>query len=222
MILAVDIGNSRTHAALFDGERLVKSLKRLDPSGAQICCFASVVPRAERALKKLSIPLYKIGRDLKVPLKSPAGVGADRLCNALAAWCKTGRTTLVIDAGSAVTFDIVSRGEFLGGVIAPGPSISAQALTQCALLPLVKPAKVRRVIGRKTREAIQSGLLLALEGLIRRGIKEVERELGRQPVVIGTGGALDLIRDKKIFDEIDPYLTLRGVALTWLMRPSSA
>jgi type III pantothenate kinase len=124
---------------------------------------------------------------------------------------------VVIDIGTAITFDVVSKNcEFLGGIIAPGPEISARALSgHCALLPYIKLRKPQKAIGKNTWDNINLGLYWGIAGLIERGVKNIEMELGEKPKVIGTGGAIDLFSDIRIFDEIIPTLTLEGIAISY-------
>ncbi|HPQ81146.1 MAG TPA: type III pantothenate kinase, partial [bacterium] len=187
MVLTADIGNSTVSFALFRGKRkLAKwSLERVGLSGVasfrsalrkcpmrskvEGVCAVSVVPalnpafreacRIELGLKPLFASPSNVGIALgKYPARS---VGADRIVGAYAAYERYGRALVVVDAGSAITFDAVDdRGRFLGGAISPGPELMALALkSMTSRLPLVRLRRVRRVIGRDTRSCISSGIV---------------------------------------------------------------
>ena len=153
---------------------------------------------------------------------NPADVGADRVVNGIAAYEEYGRRqekpVIVVDFGTATTFDAISaKGEYLGGVICPGPQISADALFQrAARLPRVDVRKPDRVIGRTTVGSMQSGLFWGyvemVEGLVRR----MRDELGGSPVVVATGGLAVLVSvETKGIDHVDIDLTLRGLRIVW-------
>jgi type III pantothenate kinase len=220
-----DVGNTRIHAAVVRGGRLrsrgsvptrrAARLPRVE--GPAAAC--SVVPAAEAALRRRWPRVLFLGRDfppaVAVRVPHPDGVGADRLANAAAAWARARRACVVVDAGSAVTFDVVSaRGAFVGGAIAPGLGLAARALHEhCALLPRVRPGRAARAVGRTTVANIRSGLYWGMRGAIRETLEKIRRELGGRPRVFGTGGDAALVRD--LFDEYIPTLTLEGVALSY-------
>jgi type III pantothenate kinase len=136
-------------------------------------------------------------------------VGADRLAQASAAWATVGKACVVVSMGTAITIDAVNRrGEFTGGLIAPGLRLMARSLHEhTALLPEVEPARVRSPLGRHTRDAIRAGISFAAEGLIRAAISHYKGP------VLGTGGDAPLFRD--LFDQVLPDLALEGVARSW-------
>ena len=155
---------------------------------------------------------------IRVGYDDPDHVGIDRLAGASAAYTKYGGPVIVVDAGSAITVDAVSGdGKFLGGIIAPGPDMSAHALhEQTDLLPLVTPEMPDAILGRSTPECIRSGLVYGtgamVDGLVGR-VKEILRERAR---VVGTGGALAVIRSVvKQVDVVEPHLVLEGLYGTY-------
>jgi type III pantothenate kinase len=143
-------------------------------------------------------------------------VGADRIANAIAATLRhPKRDVIVVDCGTATTFDMVAAaGDYLGGAILPGVGISAEMLaSRTARLPSVEIARPEVVLGRSTVESIQSGLYHGHVGAIRHLVEELTREgfAGAQPVVIGTGGFARMFEAEKLFDEIVPELVLFGL-----------
>ena len=149
---------------------------------------------------------------------NPREVGADRIGNAIAAYERCGRACIVVDFGTATTFDVISdKGEYLGGVIVPGIGISADALfSRAAKLPRVEIVRPRNVIGKTTVEAIQSGLVFGYVGLIEGLVARISAELDAQPAVIATGGLAQLIsRESSVVDEVVEFLTLDGLRMVW-------
>jgi type III pantothenate kinase len=198
----IDVGNTRTKKAVFDG-------KRLKPYQGPVDGWIGVRV-GKGALPKGTLLL---GRDFPSLVKNraqhPETVGADRLAQASAAWGRTRKSCVVVSMGTAITIDAVNgRGEFLGGLIAPGLRLMARALHEhTALLPAVEPARVRSPLGRHTREAIRAGVSFAAEGLIRAALAH------HQGRVFGTGGDAPLYKD--LFDVLVPDLALEGVARSW-------
>ena len=194
--------------------------------------IASVVPPLTRPMEEmceryfsrqaLVIDATNAGMDVRY---SPVGdVGADRIVNAIAAREKYGKSPeiplIVVDFGTGTTFDVVSaRGEYLGGVICPGITISAEALFQrAARLPRVDVRKPSSVIGQTTVGAMQSGLFFGyvemVDGLVRRIRAELDG--GADAVVIGTGGLADVISgETRSIQHVEPNLTLDGLRLIW-------
>lgn len=196
----IDVGNTRTHTALFDGKR-IRALK-----GRVELWIGTRVGRG-----KVPLGTLLLGRDFPPLVRNRAKtVGADRLAQASAAWRRAKGPCVVVSMGTAITIDVVNaRGEFVGGLIAPGLRTMARALHEhTAKLPEVAPIRKRSAIGRRTREAIQCGLSLAAEGLIRQALK------GHKGRVFGTGGDAPLFRE--LFDELVPTLALEGIALSYL------
>jgi len=149
---------------------------------------------------------------------SPADVGADRIVNAVAAYERYGGPVIVVDFGTATTFDAIStKGEYLGGVITPGPGISAEALfARTARLPRVEIKAPAKVIGTSTVGSIQSGLYYGYIGMIDGILERMLHELGTNTKVIATGGYATLIGTGSArIQQIDPNLTLEGLRLIY-------
>jgi type III pantothenate kinase len=157
----------------------------------------------------------KLGAGIDYP--RPSSIGADRLANAAAVHALYGSPAVVVDFGTAVTFDILSpRGDYIGGVIAPGLAAMTDYLYQrTALLPCIQPAEPASAIGKSTREAMLAGTVHGYRGLVREIIAQIRRELGvRRLRVIATGGYAELIAAK--LPEIStthPSLTLEGLRI---------
>jgi type III pantothenate kinase len=154
--------------------------------------------------------------------EAPADVGADRIVNAIAAYEQFGRPgsrpLIVCDFGTATTLDAVTgRGEYLGGVICPGVSISADALFQrAARLPRIDVRKPERVIGRTTVGAMESGLFYGYIGMVEGLVRRMAAELGGQPLCVATGGLAALIApETPLIDHVDVDLTLHGLRIVW-------
>lgn len=194
-------------------------------SGAAI---ASVVPplthalvrACERHLDVETMVLEPAARDLPVTLdvEEPLTVGADRIANTLAAARLYGRDTIVVDLGTATTFDcITAEAVFCGGVIAPGIRTGAETLTRrTAKLPRVDIDPPASVIGRRTDSALQSGIFFgaveSIDGIVRR----IRAEWGNDPLVVATGGlARFLAPHSATIDRVEPFLTLHGLRLAW-------
>ncbi len=146
----------------------------------------------------------------------PESVGADRLCNTVAAHDKYKGAVIVVDFGTATNFDIVAEnGAFDGSVIAPGANLSIEALHQAAaLLPRVAIHRAQKVIGRDTVSSMQSGVYWGYVGLISGLIERIKAEYGKPMTVVATGGLAHLFRpDMPLIDHIDPDLTMRGLML---------
>ena len=150
--------------------------------------------------------------------ENPHEVGADRIVNGLAAFVRYGGPVIVIDFGTATTFDtITAKGEYLGGVIAPGLGISADALFEkAARLPRVDIKQPPRVIGRNTVASMQSGIYFGYAGLVEGIVRRIRTELGEGSKVIATGGlALAFEKEFPFVDAFDPDLTLHGLRLVF-------
>jgi type III pantothenate kinase len=159
-------------------------------------------------------PALDLGPKPKVD--RPETVGADRLCNTVAAHARYPGAAIVVDFGTATNFDIVSEdGAFDGSVIAPGANLSIEALHQAAaLLPRVAIHRAQKVIGRDTVSSMQSGVYWGYVGLITGLIGGIKKEYGRPMTVVATGGLAHLFRpDIGAIDHIDPDLTMRGLML---------
>jgi len=150
--------------------------------------------------------------------ENPHEVGADRIVNAVAAQARYGAPVIVVDFGTATTFDIVGpTGEYLGGVIAPGLGISAEALfRRAARLHRVGIRRPARVVGRNTEHSLQAGLFFGYAGLVEGLVRRIRRELGLEIPVVATGGlAGTLAAELDFVRAVDPDLTLHGLRLLW-------
>lgn len=157
---------------------------------------------------------------MRIRLDNPREVGPDRVVNAVAAQNLYGKPLIIIDLGTATTFDVVSKeGDYLGGAIAPGIVIATEALyTRTAALPRIGLSRPKQVIGKNTISAMQSGIIFGYIGLIEGMIKRIEQELGSKAKVIATGGqAYFLAEEIPAIDVINPDLTLIGLRLIYEM-----
>lgn len=246
MILLFDIGNTNTHVGLANAQRVVrhtdiptvgwlagkaaKQLRRfvgkIKLEGAAIC---SVVPRATpkiqatvRALwKQRAVVLTpKTLRGVGIDYPKPNTIGPDRLANAVAARHRFGAPSVVVDFGTAVTFDVVDAcGNYVGGIIAPGLAAMTDYLYEkTALLPRIQIREVKSLVGKSTEHAMLAGAVHGYRGLVRELIIELKRELKvkRLPVV-ATGGYAKLIAAKlPEISAVEMNLTLEGLRLVWL------
>ena len=157
---------------------------------------------------------------MRLSMDNPREVGPDRVVNAVAAQNLYGKPVIIIDLGTATTFDVVSReGDYLGGVIAPGIGISSEALfTRTAMLPRIELIRPKQVIGRNTISAMQSGIIFGYIDLIEGMIRRIEEQLGGKARVVATGGqAYPLAQEVATIDIINPDLTLIGLRLIYEM-----
>jgi len=159
-------------------------------------------------------PGVKTGMPIRY--ENPREIGADRLVNAVAAVERFGPPCIVVDFGTAITFDIVSpEGEYLGGIIAPGVEISMEALTErAAKLPKVELAEPRALIGKSTIEAIRSGVVYGFAGQVDAIVRRLRAELGEQAEAVATGGLAEhIVPHTETIDAVDDLLTLTGLRL---------
>ncbi len=197
----------------------------VDPRSVDRVALCSVVPAAIHPVRGASLQYFRcepfvlqagVKTGLKVRYRNPLEVGADRIAGAIAATqLHPSRNLIVVDCGTATTFDVVTDGaDYLGGVILPGVGVSAETLaSRTAKLPRVEIARPEAVLGRSTVESIQSGLYHGHVGSIRHIIAELSREAfsGDRPRVVGTGGFARMFQDDRLFDEIVPELVLLGL-----------
>jgi type III pantothenate kinase len=202
-------------------------LAGLEPETVQASILASVVPaltdvtvRAVRlAFGRESLvvgPGIKTG--MPILYEQPKEVGADRVVNAISAYERVRGGVIVVDFGTATTFDCVSnRGEYMGGVIAPGVVISAEALfSRAAKLPRIEIVKPPRVLGRNTVNSMQSGIIYGYVGLVDGLIDMLTKEIGYPCATLATGGLASLIAsESRSIDEVAPSLTLEGLRILY-------
>jgi type III pantothenate kinase len=203
-----------------------QGIDALQIKGAILC---SVVPTlvgvfeevCRRYLKVLPLAVESgVKTGVKICLDNPREVGADRVVNAVAAHRIYGGSVIVIDLGTATTFDAVSEdGDYLGGAIAPGIAIATEALfTRTAALPRVELTHPKRAVGRNTVAAMQSGIVFGYAGLIEGVVSRIQQEMGGKAKVVATGGYAELLaRETPVIEVVDPDLTLIGLRLIYEM-----
>jgi type III pantothenate kinase len=201
----------------------------LDRSTVEDVIVASVVPPLTGIFEKLSRRYFDRGplvvdaqvhTGVRIRIDSPGEVGADRIVNAVAAYRRYGGPACVVDLGTATTFDVLSaEGDYMGGAIAPGIGIAAEALFQrTAKLPRIDLVRPPSAIGKDTVQAMQSGLLFGYVGLVEGLVARFRAEMGAEMKVIATGGLAALIAaETGVVDVVDPWLTLEGLQLIWKM-----
>jgi type III pantothenate kinase len=182
---------------------------------------------AETARKYLRIEPLIVGPGIKTGMpvlyENPREVGADRIVNSVAAYQTYGGPCIVIDFGTATTFDAISaEGAYLGGIITPGILLSYEALFhKAAKLPLVDMVKPKTVIGRSTVASMQSGMVYGHVGLVEGIVARMKEELGGDPKVVATGGLAETIaRETPVIQEVDQSLTLMGLRLIYELNRS--
>ncbi len=235
MLLTADIGNTSTAFGIFKGKKLIRSWKVSTghvvsgkpinlPDGIGRAIMSSVVPKAtpmvSRAISRRygTKPLI-LGKNIKAPIKNlykkPKQVGQDRLVDAVAVKELYGYPAIVVDFGTAITFDVVSRkGDYLGGLIFPGIETSLNALSEkAALLPKITVVPPKGLIGRDTADSMRSGVFHGIGALCDGVISRLKKKLGPM-TVIATGGHAKLISGfSRSIKYIDPHLTLHGLRI---------
>lgn len=247
MLLAIDMGNTSTSFALFEGPKIKKFFfyktsffiqnntlfslfKKNGISRHKISeiCIASVVPRLTTPLKiklKKIFPHIKplfvsssLNTSLLYKVEKPKEIGADRIANAVAAFRNNKKDLVVIDFGTATTFDYISKnGEYHGGIIVPGIEIAFQALFEkAAKLKKIKLQRPKCVIGKNTKENIQSGFFHGYGSLVDGIISKMKKEVQKPLYVIATGGFSSLmVQACTKIHTVDPYLTLKGIQIVF-------
>jgi type III pantothenate kinase len=187
--------------------------------------ISSVAPKVLAIVKKalarmFSLTPYILGENIEAPIRNlyerPEEVGQDRLVNALSAYHKFRKAVIVVDFGTAITFDIVSyQGEYLGGVIVPGVEISLEALVnKAALIPEVKLDRPKSLLGKNTMESVRSGIIYGFASLCDSLIEKIKEEFGKDMPVVATGGQAELIAPYcQRIDSVNPHLTLLGLKI---------
>jgi type III pantothenate kinase len=203
------------------------AMNGLEVASVQGTVISSVVPPLDSTLREVCEryfhikPLFiepGVKTGMPVHYDNPAEVGADRIVNSVAAFEKFGGPCIVVDFGTATTFDVVSqKGEYMGGVITPGIGISADALfSRTARLPRVDIRKPARVLATNTVNSVQSGLYYGYLGLIDGILERLIAELGSPTAVVATGGLASLMSEgSKYIREVDEFLTLDGLRIIY-------
>jgi type III pantothenate kinase len=224
-----DISNNRDRTPDEFGTLLGLLLagKGIDPAGLGGAVLASVVPQVTEGIVEtvrrfhgLDALVLGPGVDTGIAIRYEDGreVGADRIANAVGGHARYGGPLIVVDFGTATTFDaIAADGSYLGGAIAPGLRISIDALAQrAARLPRIELVRPRAAIGTNTVASMQSGIIFGYAGLVESLIRRISLELGGAPRVVATGGLAELIvRETGAAIVVDQHLTLEGLRLIW-------
>jgi type III pantothenate kinase len=250
MILLLDIGNTHTHLGLGNATRVLRQANIatkmwlqgtalhairnfIGKRAVESAAFCSVVPRATAralpAVRRLTGQIIELTprtlRGVGINYPNPKTIGPDRLANAVAVRHHFGAPAVVVDFGTAVTFDVVDgRGDYVGGIIAPGLEVMTDYLHEkTALLPRISIREPRATIGRSTREAMLIGAVQGYRGLIRALLASLRKELSSPNLpVVATGGYAKLMaRDMPEITVVDPRLTLEGLRLVALARDKS-
>ena len=207
--------------------RLLCHYEGIEPPDIKAAVISSVVPSLIQVFEAMVKKQYRcqpllVGPGVKtgmpIRFENPREVGADRIVNGVAAFERYGGPAIVVDFGTATTFDAISaQGEYLGGAIAPGIEIATEALfARAAKLPRVELVRPPRVIGRNTVAGMQAGIVYGFIGQVDGIVTRMKAELGGRAVVVATGGLGDFIgAEASCIDKIDPMLTLEGLRIIY-------
>ncbi len=247
-MIVVDIGNTNTVIGIFHKKSLKNSyrletksitiFKYLQKNFSKnkikkikldynICIISSVVPRINKKIltffksiniKTIIVSYSNTKKIFNCNIKNHNQLGSDRIANSLAAINKYGKNCLVLDFGTATTFDVIKNKIYEGGIIAPGVNVSLESLiNKTSKLRKIKISKTNKVVGKNTFEAMQSGFYWGYESLINGIIKKILKEKNYKPTLIMTGGLSYLFKNKvKIKTVYEPYLTLYGLYIIGL------
>lgn len=242
MLLCADIGNTNITLGLFDDDAQIEEFRLASDRDLSLeeyevllkslfkdynvtdCIIGSVVEELNEKFQSAVENIFKIepmflsvdiNTGVKIALPNPKEAGADRIANAAGAYVLYNKPTIVVDFGTATTFDIINeKGEFIGGVIAPGINLQMKCLNKfTSKLPRTDVAISNSAIGNNTVDAILSGVIRGTACLIDGLVEQCEKELGTKAVIVATGGYSGLIANylKRPFDFINPTLTLEGL-----------
>jgi len=201
--------------------------QRLTPKDISGIALSSVVPPLTPVFEDMGrkyfgknpmVVTHESKTGLHIRYEQPKDVGADRIVNAAAAFFLYGGPLVIVDFGTATTFCAISKtGDYLGGAIAPGLMISAEALfTRAAKLPKVELLRPKNVIGQDTVSSMQSGIIIGYVGLVDEVVMRMKQEVGGKPFVVATGGLAGLIAsESKTIQKVHPFLTLEGLRIIY-------
>lgn len=242
MLLTIDIGNTNITLGIFDNDKFVEEFrlasdKDLSKEGYEVllkslckeykiteCIVGSVVEELNNKISRAIensfgitalFVSHEINTGIKIKIDKPETLGADRIANAIAAYQEYKSPIIVIDFGTATTFDIINdKGEFIGGLIAPGLNLQIKSLNKfTSKLPRIEVSISNKAIATNTEDAILSGVIRGSASMIDGMIEQCENELGEKATIIATGGYCGLIANylKRPFDDINSILTLQGL-----------
>ena len=250
MLLAIDIGNTNIVVGFYDGDKLVNSLRFATDhgrtadesalilhqymqmkslSGISGIIVATVVPRLDPIFRRMSLDHFQLEPmvvhsglkfNITFDYPTPAEIGADRICNSVAAFKHFGGPCIVVDFGTATTFDVISaKGAYLGGVIAPGIETAQSALAhRAAQLFKIGFEPPKSPIGKSTEDAMKAGFYLGGVGQVEYIIEHLTKALGAKPKVVATGGLASLIAPaSQYISEVVPDITLDGLRMIYEM-----